>query len=231
MTDMEKTIIDDSFIIDGRITEGACMQDESLVSVVIPEGVTDIGEAAFYGCANLKHVVFPESLKIIREESFGDTGLEEAMLPSGLEVIEEDAFYSCGSLRRIEVPGMDTVIGKDAFGCCDHLLEGYIAAGFPGGIRHHEELQYTLLWCSCPAKHSADTCARAEAFIHKYEDLIMEWVIKYNNVPAMSGIARLGLLNGGIDRYIRAAGLAGRSEITALLMSMRGGFDESEFEL
>jgi hypothetical protein len=47
----------------------------------------------------------------------------------------------------------------------------------------------------------------------------------------MSGIARLGLLNGGTDRYIKAACLAGRSEITALLMSMRGGFDESEFEL
>jgi hypothetical protein len=59
----------------------------------------------------------------------------------------------------------------------------------------------------------------------------MEWVIKYNNVPAMSGIARLGLLRGDTGRYIKAAGEAGRSEITALLMSMRGGFDESEFEL
>ena len=123
MTAMEKTVIDGSLIKDGRITEGACMQDESLVSVVIPEGVTDIGEAAFYGCTNLRRVVFPESLKIIREESFGDTGLEEAMLPSGLEMIEEDAFFSCEALRRIEVPGKDTVIGKDAFGCCDHLLE------------------------------------------------------------------------------------------------------------
>ena len=145
MTAMKKILIDDPLIKDGRITEGAYMQDESLVSVMIPEGVTDIGEAAFYGCANLKHVVFPESLKIIREEAFGDTGLVEAMLPSGLEAIEEDAFYSCGSLRRIDVPGRNTVIGKDAFGCCDHLLEGYIAAGFPGGIRHHEELQYTLV--------------------------------------------------------------------------------------
>ena len=231
MTAMEKTVIDGSLIKDGRITEGACMQDESLVSVVIPEGVADIGEAAFYGCTNLRRVVFPESLRIIREEAFGDTGLEEALLPSGLELIEDDAFFSCEALRRIEVPGRDTVIGKDAFGCCDNLLEGYIAAGYPEGIRHHEELQYTLLWCSCPERHSADTCARAEAFIRKYEELIMEWVIRYNNIPAMSGIARRGLLSGDTDRYIKAANQAGRSEITALLMSMRGGFDESEFEL
>ena len=231
MTAMKKILIDDPLIKDGRITEGAYMQDESLVSVVIPEGVADIGEAAFYGCPNLRRVVFPESLKIIREESFGDTGLEEAILPSGLEMIEEDAFFSCEALRRIEVPGRDTVICRDAFGCCDHLQEGYIAAGFPKGIRHHEELQYTLLWCSCPERHGADTCAQAEAFIRRYEDLIMEWVIRYNNVPAMSGIARLSLLSGNTDRYIRAAALAGRNEITALLMSMRGGFDESEFEL
>ena len=228
---MEKTVIDGSLIKDGRLTEGAFMEDDSRISVVIPEGVTDIGEVAFYGCSNLKQIVFPESLKFIREEAFGETALEEVLLPPGLELIEEKAFFSCEALRRIEVPGKDTMLGPDAFGCCELLHEGYIAAGFPEDIRHHEELQYTLLWCSCPERHSAETCARAEAFIHKYEDLIMEWVIKYNNIPAMSGISRLGLLNGDTDRYISDANRAGRSEITALLMSMRGGFDESEFEL
>ena len=231
MTAMVKTVIDGSLINDGRITEGACMQDESLVSVLIPEGVTDIGEVAFFGCSNLKSVVFPESLKMIREEAFGETALEEVILPSGLELIEEKAFFSCESLRKIEVPGKDTVVGSDAFGCCDILHEGYIAAGFPESIRHHEELQYTLLWCSCPERHGSDARDRAEAFIHKYEGLIMEWVIKYNNIPAMNGIARLGLLSGDTDRYIAAANLAGRSEITALLMSMRKGFDERELEL
>ena len=228
---MDKTVIDDSLIKDGRITEGACMQDESLVSVVIPEGVTDIGEVAFFGCTNLKSVLFPESLRMIREEAFGETALEEAILPSGLELIEEKAFFSCESLRKIEVPGKDTVVGSDAFGCCDLLHEGYIASGFPEGIRHHEELQYTLLWCSCPERHGPDVRDRAEAFIHRFEELIMEWVIKYNNIPAMSGLARLGLLSGDTDRYIAAANLAGRSEITALLMSMRRGFDERELEL
>ena len=228
---MERTVIDTSLIKNGRLTEGACMQDDSIVSVVIPEGVTDIGEVAFFGCSSLKQIVFPSTLRSIREEAFGETALTELMFPPGLELIEEKAFFSCEDLRKIDVPGCGTVIGSDAFGCCDLLHEGYIASGFPEGIRHHEELQYTLLWCSCPERHSAETCARAEAFIHKYEDLIMEWVIKYNNIPAMSGISRLGLLNGDTDRYISDANRAGRSEITALLMSMRGGFDESEFEL
>ena len=194
--------IDESKITNGRLVEGAYTQDETLTSVVIPEGVTDIGEIAFYGCVNLREVFFPKSLKIIREEAFGETGLVSALLPAGLEEIEEKAFFSCDNLRHIEVPGPGTIIGSDAFGCCDSLVEGFVGCGYPGNIRHHEKLQYTLLWCSCPDRHSAETSAIATDFISQYEELVMEWIIKNNNVPAMNGIASRGLLHGDIDRYI-----------------------------
>ena len=59
----------------------------------------------------------------------------------------------------------------------------------------------------------------------------MEWIIKNNNVPAMNGIASRGLLHGDIDRYIIQSNEAGRSEITALLMSMHKIPDEGDFEL
>ena len=108
--------LDENKITNGRLVEGAYTQDETLTSVVIPEGVTDIGEIAFYGCVNLREVVFPSSLKIIREEAFGETGLVSALLPAGLEEIEEKAFFSCEDLRHIEVPGAGTIIGSDAFG-------------------------------------------------------------------------------------------------------------------
>ena len=223
--------IENDKIINGRIIEGSFAEDLSNTSVIIPEGVTDIGEIAFYGCANLKEVVFPSSLRFIREEAFGDSAITEAILPAGLELIEEKAFFSCESLRRAEVPGLSTVIGSDAFGCCDRLHEGYSACGYPEKTRHHEELQYTLLWCSCPERHSAETAKRAEDFIHRYEDLIMEWIIKHNNVPAMNGIAGRDLLRGNIGSYITESNLAGTNEITALLMSMRGHAEEGEFEL
>ena len=218
-------------IINGRIIEGSFAEDLSITSVIIPEGVTDIGEIAFYGCANLKEVVFPSSLRFIREEAFGDSAITEAILPAGLELIDEKAFFSCEDLRKAEVPGISTRIGSDAFGCCDRLHEGYIACGYPENTRHHEELQYTLLWCSCPERHSAETAKRAGDFIHRYEDLIMEWIIKHNNVPAMNGIAGRDLLRGNIGSYITESNLAGTNEITALLMSMRGHAEEGEFEL
>ena len=223
--------IDISRIKDGRITEGAYAQDTSLTSIVIPEGVTDIGEIAFYGCTELREVSFPSTLKFIREEAFGESGIEEALLPPGLELIGEKAFFSCESLRRAEVPGTQTVIERDAFGCCDKLHEGYVAPGYPAGIRHHEELQYTLLWCSCPERHDSQTSAHAASFIQKYEDLIMEWIIRQNNIPAMNGLAHADLLRGDTNKYIIRSNAAGTSEITALLMSMKGNFDEGEFDL
>ena len=228
---MGKCEIGNDKILNGRIIEGSFAEDLSITSVIIPEGVTDIGEIAFYGCANLKEVVFPSSLRFIREEAFGDSAITEAILPAGLELIDEKAFFSCEDLRKAEVPGISTRIGSDAFGCCDRLHEGYIACGYPENTRHHEELQYTLLWCSCPERHSAETAKRAGDFIHRYEDLIMEWIIKHNNVPAMNGIAGRDLLRGNIGSYITESNLAGTNEITALLMSMRGHAEEGEFEL
>ena len=228
---MSKLTIDPSKVNNGRLVEGAYAEDSSFTSVVIPEGITDIGEVAFYGCSNLREVVFPESLRFIREEAFGETAIEEVLLPAGMELIAEKAFFSCDDLRKIEVPGVSTVIESDAFSCCDDLHEGFIACGYPDNIRHHEELQYTLLWCSCPERHSSSTAERARAFIHKHEQLMIEWIIKHNNIPAMNGIARLGLLEGDLDAYIQQAHSAGRSEITALLMSVPRRFDEGEFDL
>ncbi len=228
MTYME---ISPDTIENGRIIEGSYAQDESLTAIMIPEGVTDIGEVAFYGCPKLREVVFPESLKYIREEAFGETALEQVILPEGLELIAEKAFYSCDSLKKIEVPGRNTVIEEDAFGCCDNLTEGFIAAGYPDSVRHHEELQYTLLWCSCPGRHLPETAEHAKRFITNNEELIMEWVIKTNNTAAMSSLARLDLLSGSINDYIIQANEAGRGEITALLMSVPDHNDEGEFDL
>ena len=224
--------IDDGYINEGRITEGAFAQDETLKEIVIPEGVTDIGEVAFYGCTGLKDVTFPDSLRFIREEAFGESGVLSVSVPSSMELIAEKAFFACEGLRRIDIPGPDTVIERDAFSCCPELVEGYVACGYPEDCRHHEELLYTLLWCGCPERHTAETSARAENFVRRYEDLVMDWVIRQDNRAAMSGIVRTGLLaSENISRYIAAANEKGRTEITALLMSAAPGGDTGEFDL
>ena len=137
---MSVLTIDPAKIRGGRLIEGAYAEDESITSVIIPAGVTDIGEVAFYGCRNLREVTFPAGIKYIREEAFGDTAVREVILHPGMVLLEEKAFFSCERLKKLEIPDKRTAVGSDAFGCCYDLFEGYVACGYPGNAKHHEEL-------------------------------------------------------------------------------------------
>ena len=61
--------------------------------VVIPEGVTAIGDKAFYYKSGIKSVLIPE----------------------GVTSIGKSAFYSCSELRSVKIPMSVISIGRDAF--------------------------------------------------------------------------------------------------------------------
>ncbi|MBQ0146648.1 MAG: leucine-rich repeat domain-containing protein [Lachnospiraceae bacterium] len=226
-------IVSEDKITDGiRITEGAYAQDENIDEVIVPEGVEDIGEVAFFGCMNLRSVILPKSLKIIREEAFGESGIEKVFIPEGVKTIAEKAFFSCPNLKYIEIPGENTVIETDAFGDCRKLLEGFVARGYPEKYNPPEELFYTLLWCTCPEKHTAETCEHAERYIRTNEELIMERIFKLNNAAALSGVSKRKLLRQeNISRYVTMANENNSTELVALLLAAsdnRSGVGEFE---
>ncbi len=67
-------------------------------SVVINNGITAIGNAAFYGCSNLENVVIPEGVTHIGKNAFRNSGLMTVSLPSSLVSISDNAFNLCPSL-------------------------------------------------------------------------------------------------------------------------------------
>ena len=75
--------------------------NDSIQSVVIPEGVTAINKKAFFACGKLKSVEFPSTLVEIGEEAFRDCeSLEAVNFPYlGVQKISAYAFYCCYSLR------------------------------------------------------------------------------------------------------------------------------------
>ena len=220
-------------ISDGRLVEGAFAQNHEIETIVIPEGVTDIGEVAFYGCTGLSRVRLPESLRIIREEAFGECGLESVVIPEGVETIVEKAFFCCEKLKKLEIKGKNTIIKEDAFAGCDNLLEGYVARGYPQKYNQPEELFYTLLWCSCPERHDKETSDHAMKFISENEELIMEFIFKKNNVAAMNGISKLRLLRQeNINKYVARANENGQTElVTLLLAAIDKNAETGEFDL
>ena len=87
-----------------------------LRNVIIPEGMTSIGDNAFSGCAFLESVQIPESVTKIGEKAFlGCSSLTNLTLPNGLTSIGNDAFRSCANLSEITIPDSVTHIGRSAF--------------------------------------------------------------------------------------------------------------------
>lgn len=228
---LETVVLPEGLVNIGPAAFGDCT---GLREVQLPRSLRSIDSGAFLFCSSLKHIAFPDSLESIGEMAFQDSGLTEVCIPASVARIEECAFFSCESLRRAEVLGAETEIGRDAFGCNDLLTEGYIAPGYPADPDAAAQLLYTLLWCSCPTRHGQAVSARAQSYIRNNQQLIMERILKMNNIPAMTGLAELGLLEPDIiaSGFVEAL-KNGRTELSALLLKMQQSVrrDEEEFAL
>jgi len=102
--------------------EGTFYNNQSIEEVILPEGITIIGEQAFYGCTNLKSVILPKSTKIIDNYAFAYCGIKEIVLPANTHYINEGAFLGCSNLTAIEshaepitMDGKALFIGQRAF--------------------------------------------------------------------------------------------------------------------
>ncbi|MCK9316473.1 MAG: leucine-rich repeat domain-containing protein [Verrucomicrobia bacterium] len=88
----------------------------------IPDNVTSIGEAAFWGCSSLTDIIIPDSVVFIESGAFyGCRSLTSLIIPDNVTEIESGAFFFCSSLTNIIIPDSVTEIGKYAFRYCGSL--------------------------------------------------------------------------------------------------------------
>ena len=94
-----------------------------LVTLIVPEGVTSLGEYAVEYCQNLQSVYLPSTVKSIGYRAFRyDISLNSLVLPEGVESLASEAFYGCTGLMSITIPNSVTSIQNNTFSGCSNLI-------------------------------------------------------------------------------------------------------------
>ena len=96
--------------------------NEIIISVIVRDGITNIGDFAFDSCTNLSNIELSESLKRIGTGSFYEChSLSSVNLPESLTDIGKYAFDSCYSIDSMILPESLTSIGDGGFYECISL--------------------------------------------------------------------------------------------------------------
>ena len=82
--------------------------NDTVTSVVIPEGVETINKYAFYNCTALRNVTLPTTCKQIGEHAFEDCVILENVNFDNVKIVSDYAFNNCKSLSCEEIGGAKT---------------------------------------------------------------------------------------------------------------------------
>ena len=101
------------------IGENAFWNCRTIERVTLGNTVQSIGKYAFGGCESLESVNLPNSLTSIGGQAFGNCeSLESIAIPSGVTSLAGSTFASCTALKTITLPTTLTKIGVAAFSRC-----------------------------------------------------------------------------------------------------------------
>lgn len=102
----------------------------SVKSLIVNDGVTDIGSYAFWDCSELTNIALPDSITMISVASFANCdSLKSIILPKSLTTIYHLAFNDCDNLTNVTIPDTLTWICEGAFDRCRKLSTVYYNGG------------------------------------------------------------------------------------------------------
>lgn len=93
-----------------------------LTAVIFPDTVREIRDEAFLYCTNLKELILPASLNSIGIAAFMNcTSLTSVVIPESVILINDNAFCGCASMTDITIPESVTSLGFNLFAGCNNL--------------------------------------------------------------------------------------------------------------
>ena len=100
-------------------------RDSDLTGIIFPKSLKIIRESAFYNCENLKNVTFLSDDTKLEEGVFAHTGIEKIVLPKNLKEIPPHTFHYCSNLKEIVFNEKLEIISDNAFRHCIKLANLY----------------------------------------------------------------------------------------------------------
>ena len=136
LTGVELNGFTDIVIPDGvtSIGDGVFSWCDSLANVTIPNSVTNIGDHAFEGCSGLVNVIIPDSVETIGYSSFRECNrlavvtMSKCVCSLGLAFVFPDAYET---IQSIIISDNVTNIGYEAFGGCSCVTNFLVTDGNP----------------------------------------------------------------------------------------------------
>lgn len=104
----------------------------ALRRVILPESLRQIGEMAFSGCSHLRLLTIPGGVQRVGTLAFAKCSqLERVRIDPGVVQLGPSCFSKCAALKRVEMPASVTQIGGGAFFGCSKELRLYGAEDAP----------------------------------------------------------------------------------------------------
>lgn len=131
-----------------------CFNYSNLADIVIPEGITSIGNNAMAGCLRLSSVSLPSTLKTLQASVFSSTPITEIALPQGLLTIGNSCFANSG-ITELSIPDSVTEAGNSMCSGATSLVTAKIrcaklgSTASNGAFKNCSALKYVWISSDC----------------------------------------------------------------------------------
>ena len=100
--------------------------DGKIISIILPNSVTEIGSSAFSKLDKLKSITIPDSVTTIRSYAFSYSyNLENIKIPDSVRYMDDNVFLMCTGLISVTIPDSVGNIGRYTFKECYKLAHIY----------------------------------------------------------------------------------------------------------
>ncbi len=156
----------------------------SLVSIVVPEGVTYIDGYAFASCESLKSVYLPDSLITLGYGVFyNSSALETVRIGNNLETIGSSVFDGCSKLNNLSFPKTLKRMGEMVFMECKSLT----SVSFEGTGAEWNAIEKLELW-NAGAGFTTVKCSDGVLELYEYDGSRGLQYVQYGSYAQLAGI-------------------------------------------